>query len=614
MSGVSNNTIRFTGMASGLDTDSIVKELMSVEKIKVDRVDKDKKVLEWKRDDYREITNLLRGFKDDFFDVLKTSSNMRSQSNYKVFSAQSSGSSYVTAKAGIDAVAGNHTIEVTQLATAAVMKSTGTVSKELVGSGVPTYNNGEDFNITLDGVTKNIAITAGMNEAQLEAALDAAFGSDKIDVTLAAGLKFTAKNGATKISLSSGTNDALGDLGFTSGASNRISTSSTLESLSTQLGFTLDADDEVKLNINGKDFEFSKTISLSEMMSEINSDATANVTMQYDEVSDTFSITAKQTGAGSTLIVTETGSNFLTTVNLSTITGGKDAKAEIDGQSITRSSNTFTVSGVTYTALKETTAAETITVSQDVDAVYDKIKAFVDKYNEVIEKINGELSEEYDRDYLPLTDEEKEAMSDEEVEKWEEKAKAGLLRNDSILQGIVQNMRRALYDTVDGVSGGIASIGITTGTYQENGKLIIDETKLKDAITNSPDKVMNLFSKESDISYSSTINGSGDRSTRYNENGLVQRLYDIIEDNIRTTRDSGGKKGLLLEKAGISGDITEFNNILSNQIYDKETLIDELWEKYYDKEESYYDKFTAMETALNNMNSQSAWLSSQFSG
>jgi flagellar hook-associated protein 2 len=116
-----------------------------------------------------------------------------------------------------------------------------------------------------------------------------------------------------------------------------------------------------------------------------------------------------------------------------------------------------------------------------------------------------------------------------------------------------------------------------------------------------------LFTKESNHAYSDSAN----RTNRYNEQGLANRLYDIIEDNIRFTRDENGKKGILLEKAGIEGDLTEYQNIMNSQIEDHETRLDKLIEALAQKETYYYNMFARMESAIQSMNTQSSWLASQ---
>jgi flagellar hook-associated protein 2 len=177
-------------------------------------------------------------------------------------------------------------------------------------------------------------------------------------------------------------------------------------------------------------------------------------------------------------------------------------------------------------------------------------------------------------------------------------------------------MRRAVYDTINDVTGTLKSIGIDTSSdYTERGKLIIDETKLRNAITNNPDQVQAIFSKTSTSvpSYSATLSAA-DRNTRYREEGIANRLSDIIQDNIRTTRDSGGKKGILIEKAGLIGDSTELLNLIDKDIRSNNDAINDLIIRLNKKETAYYRKFTALEEYVSQMNAQSAWLAQQFSG
>ena len=508
-----------SGMASGLDTESMIQQLMKVERMKVDKVKQDKQRLEWKRDDYREITNLLRGFKDDFFDILKPASNMRSAATFHKYTTSYSVSDVVTATGSAGVSDLTHDITVTKLAKAATGTSTGEV---------------------LADPNQSLSLKDTMADLQ--------------------------------------TRGVITDKNFT-------------------------------LTINGKSIAITETDTLSTLISKVNS-SEANVTLSYSAFLDKFTITSKNTGTG-TITLGGGSADFFNNVKLTSITDGEDAEFTLDGKASTNANNTFNIDGVTYSLLKA--GATTVTLGQDTDTIYKSIKDFVDKYNSVLDKLNSEVSEKYYRDYAPLTDEQKDAMNEDDIKRWEEKAKSGSLRNDSILNNIINKMRLAVSNEVDGVSGTLASIGIKTGDYRDKGKLIIDETKLKEAIKNSPDKVVDLFTKESDKAYSPDMNFT-DRTERDKENGIVNRLYDIIQDNIRTTRDSNGKKGYLLEKAGITGDITEFNNIIGNEIEDKDDLINKLLDKLYAKEDSYYKKFSAMETALNKMNSQSSWMAQQFGG
>ncbi len=173
-------------------------------------------------------------------------------------------------------------------------------------------------------------------------------------------------------------------------------------------------------------------------------------------------------------------------------------------------------------------------------------------------------------------------------------------------------MRTALLDPVEGVGINLSSIGITSKSYQDKGKLSIDEDKLKEAIREKPDEVRNLFKQPSESvpSYSRDLT-SEERSSRYKEQGLFYRISDILDDAISTVRDKYGKKGTLLEKAGMEGDLSEFNSSLAKDIDGYDEKITELYKKLTVKEENYYKQFSQLEKYMNQMNSQMNWLTSQ---
>jgi flagellar hook-associated protein 2 len=239
------------------------------------------------------------------------------------------------------------------------------------------------------------------------------------------------------------------------------------------------------------------------------------------------------------------------------------------------------------------------------------IKGFVTKYNEVLDKINAKLSEKRDYDFEPLTDSQKAAMTEEEIKQWEEKAKAGILANDGLLRDIVSGLRNAVMQAVDGNGLLLSSIGIKSASWLDKGKLYIDEDKLTKALTENPDQVFDLFTKQSNVLYSTAATDSSARSERFNESGLIQRISDVIQDNIRTNTYRE-RRGALLEKAGITGDRSQFNNLLYNQISDYDRRIDRLNDALFAKENSYYLQFAQLEALINNMNTQSAWLAQQF--
>lgn len=732
--------LRVTGLGpSGIDTESIVSQLMKVEKIPIDKRIQKKQLAQWKQDAYREITTTLKGFKSGFFDVLNPSTNMTSQSNYKKFSStvleNGVASTVVSVAGNADATYGSHTVVVNKIATADVAQGTA-ISIPLSGTGAALVDaavpamNGQKFNLTLDGTTKEITIgnyaTVDDLAVGLQAVISTAFGktsggSDKVKVTNNGGILTFEPNTNTvnNISLTTSGSDAgLTSIGFSSGASNRINTALTLGQLSNKLvtpltfgagttnvssasdiadlnlsgkSFSMTVDGvtqsytfssnpadvndlvstintwastafgagkvnisangnkvsfdrgtanyftlssgtlnydalqnfnitsgskaaaELKFNINSVDFTFNASQTLSNMFSTINTDAIAKVNISYDQASDKISITSKQLGAGDNIKITQTSGTFFDGASgiasaTPVTTQGQDAEVTIDGQNLVRSTNSISLNGVTYSLLRANPGVtQNVNLSADVNSVYDNIKKFVDKYNEVLTTLNTKISEEYNKDYQPLTDDQKNAMASEDITKWEAKAKTGLLKNDTIIRNVLNNMRKAISDSVSDINGTITSVGITTGSYEEKGKLYIDETKLKQAIQDDPEKVMNLFSKTSSISYTQT----SQKSQRYAEEGIANRLSDILQDNIRSTRDSNGTKGILLEKAGIVGDSTEYTNVLFKEIYNESVKISDLTAKLTDKENAYYRKFTNMESMIQKMQAQNTQLLSK---
>ena len=626
-----NSNLRITGLATGLDTDQLVRDLMTAEKVPLTRLEQKKQLAEWRQEAYREFTNVLRGFKEKFFDITKRTTYLLSDNAFKVFKTTSTGEDYVTVSGKANAEAGSHSIKVIQLATVDKAVSNNPVSKPVTGEVTDFNLAGQSILVSLDGVIREIELAdyddledlIGDPVNGLQKLIDNAFGEGKVIVGESSGkLQLSTTGGASKLQVFYGTKgiEGLNSLGISNGASNRISTNATLVALQDQLSENLvfDAGGNVSFKINDASFTFSQNDTLSSVMAAINNSAEANATIKYDEVTDTFTITAKQTGAGDNIKISETSGNFLSAIGITGVTSeGVDAIAEIDKEIVTRSSNTFTVNDIEYTLKKAhdpESDGETVTLEQNVDAIVDNIKTFVEEYNKLVDMFSSKLSEKYDRNYLPLSSEQKEALSEKEIELWEKKAKTGLLRNDSILQEIQANMRMALLEPVEGVSINLPSIGITSKSYQDNGKLYIDEDKLRQAIINRPDEVKNLFRKQSESvsSYTRDLSVS-DRKTRYKEQGLLWRLSDIIEDNISILRDKNGKKGILLEKAGMEGDTSDFNSSLSKDISSYDESITELYKKLLVKETNYYNQFAQLEKYMNQMNTQMSWLLSQFS-
>ncbi|WP_371380332.1 flagellar filament capping protein FliD [Sporomusa aerivorans] len=634
-----NGITRFSGLSSGIDVDSLVKKLMVAESGKLNRLKQAQQMDTWRRDQYRTITSDLQALTDKYLNVASPDS-MLNEGTFQQFTV-SSDSGAVSATAGGKAVKGTHKVKVNQLAKAAIQTSAKGVSKDVAGSAKPDYAalKGKSFLIQVDGTTRAVTFDSDYNPANqtgveyVQAAINKAIGTttdskgnaiNKVTVSEDGNgyLKIVPTEGGGAGSIAVGDVDGKGAfaaLGFKAGSilSNRLNTAASLSAIGQELKtpFIFDAAGEISFMINGKEFTFDKDDTLDDMMNTINKDKDANVTMKYDENTDQFIITAKNTGAGKTLDIVDTAGNFASKV-LTDKTEGQDAIVEIDGQRLTRSSNSIVQDGITYNLKEKTTTDATIGVSQNSDGIYAKIDNFIKDYNALIKKLNDKIGENYDRNYPPLTDEQTGSMLENDIKNWNQKAQVGLLQNDSVVKNLLYNMRSALMSSVQGQMSNLAQIGITTGAYSEKGQLHIDPDKvdkLKNAIASDPQSVMDLFTKKSE-SYPGTLTvrslDNKQRSIRTQEEGLAFRLYDIIQDNLGIVRDSNGRKGFLLEKAGSPGDASDTSSFLAK---DMETLASRIKaeQKRLDTlRNRYYMQFSNMETALEKLASQASFLSS----
>ena len=262
--------------------------------------------------------------------------------------------------------------------------------------------------------------------------------------------------------------------------------------------------------------------------------------------------------------------------------------------------NTFTMAGVTYTL--KGVGTTNIDVVSDVDKAVENAKAFVDKYNSVLADVIAKYKETRPKQssstrngfdyYEPLTDEQREAMSDDQIKAWESKAKTGMLSRSPILATILDQMRTAISQPITGVSGdykSAASIGITTGegweSYKDGGKLYLDESKLREALAADPDALKTVF---------------GTTGSTTAAQGIAVRVKSVMDAGKTRISQEAGLAGSDISTGYLGDRINEY----SSQIY-KLTL------KMNDEEDRYYNQFSAMETALQKLSAQSSWLSQQ---
>ncbi len=274
---------------------------------------------------------------------------------------------------------------------------------------------------------------------------------------------------------------------------------------------------------------------------------------------------------------------------------GVDAKIELNGAEFTSNTSTFSINGLTIQATAETKDDEpvTITTDTDVDAIYKSIKDMFTEYNKLIKSMDEAYNADSSKGYEPLTDEEKDAMSDKEVEKWETKIKDSLLRKDDTLNSVANTLKNDMASSfiINGKSYALSSFGISTLGYfasgeSEKGVYHIDgdkddtttsgnEDKLRAAIASDPETVVSFFSQLCTKVYTDLGNKMASSS--------VSSAYTIYNDKQMNTQYS------------------EYNTKIS----DAESKVS-TWEDYY------YSKFSAMESALAKLNSQSSSMSGLF--
>lgn len=493
---VSNN-LRISGMASGLDTESIIKGLMLTYQTKLDRKVQSRTKYEWQEAAYREVNSKIASFRAKYLSVL-SGTNMMTESalsNYKV--EMNTATNAVTITASSSANEGPLTINsITQLASAPSLKS--------------------------QDVFKGTAYSSDTKLSALDLENDFTFGTD-------------------------------GKLSFT---------------------------------INDKLFEFTGDTTIGQLLHEVNT-SDAGVRMTYSSLTKGFTIQSATTGSSSKIDIVNIEGNAFADTNAAfgikqgvDVYKGQDAICSIEGVTVTNSSNTFTIDGITYTLKDESSTPIDFTVSQDIDTTVEKIKGFIDEYNKLVEDLQNRIGEEVYRDYTPLTDTQKEDMSDDEIKMWEEKAKSGLLHGDSYISDLLTDLRSAFYSKVSDTGVTPASIGLNTGYYKDGAKITIDETALREALATDPDKVKSLFLDDGDS---------------FEDSGLIVRISDSLLSYTKDTTDVA---------------IDNLDDLISDS-KDREAVLEDTMQQ---REDALWLKFSRMEEAISKMNSMQSWISNAFSG
>lgn len=384
---------------------------------------------------------------------------------------------------------------------------------------------------------------------------------------------------------------------------------------------TVIGDKAGKLIVNDVEIEISSEDTIQSVVNKINSNKDAKVTAFFDSQTGRMSLVSKETGAindDGKIKLSDDNNKLVDFFKLnagsSDSVAGTDASVTINGIETTRSSNTFMVNGVEITLHAPTpdgAQSSIVTTSMDTDKVVDTIKSFIDDYNSLLKLLNDTVEEKKYRDFQPLTSDQKKELKEDDIKRWEEKAKSGLLRNDTILKKMITDLRLDIMSPVtigkdaegNDIKMILDDIGITTGRWEDKGKLVLkDEAKLREMLEKNPEDVIALFTSKG------TPDAEG--NTPKNTQGIFQKMYD----DVKVTLDS------LFDKAGTSrfsntlDDPLNEESIIGKELKNLDKRISDTNRKLLNLENRYYRQFTAMEVAINKFNAQSGFLMNAFGG
>lgn len=579
---------------SGLDIESLVKMGMKSKQNQYDKMYQTQLKNTWIKEAYNTVYTDVKAFKD-------TMSTFKMQSNMSAMQASSSNNDVVSVTANGAAAAMSHKVSVEQVASNAYL-------------------------MTADG--KTIDRAAGASSSTSTYLYDVLYGSNASE-----GAKDADGRNTYNIKDSSG---------------NTTTYKGSDIAISIQV-----ADSDNAVDANGKpvthtieytyDDIFKDKKTLSDLASAFGNSG-ANIQGNYDTVNDSFSLYNKTSGADNKIKLQANNADsaqLLNSLHLASYDAqtntlgsettfaegtmteaavGTNAKATIDGKTYESSTNKLTVANVIYNfngvSAKNadgTSQTSSVNVTQDTDTIVDNVKKFVESYNTLIDSLNTKYREEQNTDYKPLTKEQEAAMTDSQVDKWNDKAKAGLLYHDSNIYSIISSMRESLYTKVDAVDtvltddkgnkysyNTMSSIGITTSNNQ--GHITLDEDKLKKALAEDPDCVYQLFASDQDSTYvaGSTNKNQSDSYTSksdYLNTGIANRLYNAMGTSMTTLESYAGTSKDTDDESYLGKLITNMNTKMSS--------FKTLMSSY---ESKLYSKYDAMEVALSKLGTQLSYI------
>lgn len=670
-------TMRMTGLISGLDTETLITQMISGHKTKVENAQKEQTKLKWKKEAWSSLNTKLYSF------YTGALSNFKSVGTYKAKKVESTDDSKIKVTSSNSAVNGVHTLSVKQLASSAYLtgaslqnkafNTTSYVAAENADVKLSDLKDSKGYDLELDGksfeisykttgpdgqeatVTKTITAQAG-SDGTLQSVIDnmnRSLKDEGINMTVSynatkGALEFvnntaqevkgadgtvTGYEGGVDYTLKTADDAAAKALGISkdgvtvsqkkSDAGENILTMNSAFHVKTVSDTAAAVTGSTKLTDmgiadgttytmtvgSGNDaktytYTIDQTTTLKSLAAQFSK---MGVTASYDEKQGRFFVNSAESGAAYDFTLTADNADAVSKLGLDAASATKvdaaDAIVVYNGATFQQSSNNFSLNGLNFTINDVTTAKDEqgnikdnpirMTVTTDTDTIYNAVKSFVKEYNSLIKEMNTLYNADRAKDYEPLTSDEKENMSEKEIEEWEQKIKDSLLRRDDKLSSLTSSMRTTLNKSVEYTNTNgetkrysLASFGINTGRWNEYGQL--------------------------------HINGDPDDAD-YKD--YDDKLRAAIEEDpgalIQTLSTLGGELYTNFQKAMKSSDYSSALTFYDDKQMDKEISnyddrIAKLQEKMNDVEDRYYKQFAAMESALAKLQSSQSSLSSLF--
>ena len=486
------------------------------------------------------------------------------------------------------------------------------------------YLKGKSISVSYGGQTKNIELIGDKEEIKdfkafkdsLQNKLDKAFGSGKVTVGEGqnGSLTFTAKDNKQTLQISADSKELQNALGITSTQSNKISTGSSLWENRVKLGLGKyntkeELNDALKnFTVNGAKIDnITADTTVDGLLTAINNNKDAGVTAIYLGSENKFVLSSNEKGEGRKITLGADPKDTTDAANLifgGVSTDGTDGEMSIlyNGvqTTITSSSNTFSIDGLdiraTNTFNTGSATAEggvSFTASADTEKVTETVKKFIEAYNAMIDEVRTQATTRPDSNYKPLTEDQKNEMNENSIKNWENKAKEGILYNSSALKDL-DNATQGIFSSmmINGVSyDDLEKIGISfSDDYTAGGKIVFDEEKFKTAMDSDPEKVSDLFT---------------------GTHGIVNTIDSTLSTYAtRYASRNGNSYGVLIEEAGSEKlSLTLTNNSIYKELKDMQETITNLQSQLSTEQDRYISQFTQMERLINQMNSQSSYLS-----